>query len=72
MEFEKELEPKSTVTEGTKRNTEPPATLLEPDPHDLEVVADAQFQNEQLLTRKMDEVLTARRTLKELKADDEL
>ena len=52
LELEKELENKSTTSEGTKKNTAPPAALLAPEAHVSEEVVDVQFQKEQLFKRK--------------------
>ena len=55
LEFEKELEKKSTTREGTRANTAPPAALLAPEAHDADEVLDIHSKKEQFLTRKTDE-----------------
>jgi hypothetical protein len=40
VEFKKEFENKSTVTEGTRANTAPPAALLAPEAHDPDEVVE--------------------------------
>ena len=55
LEFEKELEKKSTEREGTRANTAPPAALLAPEAHDADAVLEFDSKKEQLLTRKTDD-----------------
>ena len=40
LEFEKELDKKSTAREGTRANTAPPAALLAPEAHDPDEVVE--------------------------------
>ena len=55
LEFEKELEKKSTEREGTRANTAPPAALLAPEAHDTDEVVEFDSEKEPLSTRKTDE-----------------
>ena len=69
--FEKKLAIKSTVGEGTRANTAPPAALLAPEAHDEDEVFEFDSKKEQLLTHKTDETPIAWTKLPLLDGNDE-
>ena len=70
VEFETKLELKSTSTEGAKKNTAPPAALLEPEAQDAEEVVDALFNKLQLFTCMLDETAVAGTKLEMFNGND--